>query len=246
MKTLTVMHKLISSFTLCFLACFLIMTTAFAAISVEGVQGKWKNVQGGTFVQETGTKQIYWGGQNQTKSQKSSYRFDKPVPTIFPVAIGQPFILGTFTHFNHVIPIGSGIQSADLKVKISFNIDGTLLKNLPFTFTFNHNETPNIAGKCPAGSLSVCDDIVSFTNNHSQSTVITINGQQYTIDITGFMVNGNLVQQFLTQENKTNIAQLQAVITTVGVPEPSTYLMLGSTLAIALFAMRKKIQCRSN
>lgn len=247
MERMTSIKKIVSSgFLLLILAILAWPSLSQAAVSVQGVSGKWSNVTGGANVQGSGSNQIYWGAQSQTKNQKSSYKFDAPAPTIFPVTIGQSFNLGTFTHFNKVIPTTAGITGATLNVKISFNINGTLLQNLPFTFNFQHTETPNLPGKCPPGSASVCDDIVTFTNNHSKSNIFTINGQQYTIDISGFMVNGQLVQKFFTQENKTNVAQLQAIITAVHAPEPSTYLILGSTLMLTMFALRQRKNALKN
>jgi hypothetical protein len=249
MKQLTNIKKFVSSgYLLPTLAILFWPLTIQAADSVQGISGTWGNVQGGTYIQGNGTSQIYWGGQSQTKSAKSSFEFTAPSPTIFPITLGQTFDLGTFTAINGVIPINAGITGATLTVDVSFNIGGTLIQNLPFVFNLAHDETPNIPGNCLPGSNSACDDKTTFLNNHSQSEVFTINGQQYTIDITGFFANGQLAQQFMVPENKTSSAILEGIITTAGVnvPEPSTYLILGSTMAITMFALRQRKALKNN
>lgn len=216
--------------------------TTHAVISVQGVNGTWSGVTGGTYVEGTGTNQIYWGGESQSTDQKSSYLFEPASPSIFSVTLDQPFTIGKFTHINNVIPVGAGITGAQLNLLMSLNIDGTLLNNIPFTFNFQHNETPNVSGKCPPGSASVCDDIVTFTNNDPSANIFTVNGQQYTLTLSGFLVNGKQAQQFLTQEDKANKAYLEGVISLnhINVPEPSTYLLLGSTLGITLLGLRQR------
>jgi hypothetical protein len=211
-------------------------------ISVQGSSGTWNDVSGGTALQGTGTNQIYWGASEQTKAEKSSLLFTAPSPTIYPVTLGQTFDLGTWTYINDVIPVGAGIKSATLNIATSFDIDGTLIK-IPLTFDITHTETPNIPSKCLPGSSTVCDDSNTFTNNHSQSYTYTINGDKYTIDILGFFSNGQLAQQILTGENEKSSAVLEAIITEtnvpLGVPEPSTYLILGSTMIMTLWSVMK-------
>ncbi len=215
--------------------------TIFSAdsITVTDVSGAWTSVSGGSNVQGVGTNEISWGGTNP---DRSAYLFSPITPFFYSVTIGTPFDLATFTHFNQVIPHGSGITGATLSTLVSLNINGTQINNLNFIYNFQHDETPNIAGQCPPGSISVCDDIVTFTNNVPASSTFTIGGVQYTLELFGFKKNGVLVNQFLTQENKTNVATLEAVITTMGVvtPEPSTYLILGSALALCIFLKRKQ------
>lgn len=246
MKTLDNIKKCaVHGFVLLVLAFLTLPSNSQAAQSVQGVSGTWSNVTGGENLQGIGTNQIYWGANDQTKSEKSSYQYLAPNPMIFPVTLGQTFDLGTWTFINGVIPIGSGITGATLNITASFDINGTLIANLPFSYNLLHDETPNIPGQCPPGSVSVCDDVDTFTNNQAHSTLVTVNGQEYNIDVLGFMVNGQLATQFLTSENKNSSAVLEAIITTVNTPEPSTYLMLGSTMVIALFALRQrnKRQC---
>lgn len=211
-------------------------------ITVNSVTGTWSNVTGSpSSLIGVGTNQINWG--NSTGSGQSGYRFDGNAPPLYSVGIDTPFSLGNFTHFNQPIT-GDSITGATLNTTVNLTIDGTALSNLNFSYNFLHNETPNVAGTCAAGSVSVCDDIVQATNNVLVSDVFNINGVDYTLSILGFSLNGNFFTDFMTKEGKTNIASLQGVITraTVGVPDLSTYLTLATFLAIGVgVAYRRKV-----
>lgn len=210
-------------------------------ITVESISGTWSDIQAGKNLVGSGTNAIFWGGKNATDSQKSGYEFSAPSPVIFPVTLGQQFTVGTFTNFNQEIPIGTAITAATLTVDLSLDINGTLFNNLTFVYNFNHDETLNVA-PCLPGASSVCDDKDTFTNNTAKTSVFTVDGKQYTLDLTGFFHNGVLATSYLTPEDSTNSAVLDAVITAVnvGVPEPSTNLLLGSTLLITGWAIRQR------
>lgn len=233
MKNIFTMFRSTSFFSL--LAALLITPLfAFASVNVSNVSGNWISTQGGSNLEGVGTSQVRWGGSYQTFSEKSGYNFS-PNPTLFSVDPGVPFVLGTFTHVNQVIPIGSAITQATLDV--NFDIAAN---HFDFQYIFNHNETPNIPGQCPPGSVSVCDDIVTAVKNPVSSQQINIDGQIYTLTIEGFQVNGNTFTNFLTQENMNSSAFLIGQLTLVAVPEPSTYLLMGSVLGLALFFAKKK------
>lgn len=209
-------------------------------IKINSVSGIWTNVTGNPYnLNGNNTKQISWG--KSTGNGQSSYKFQGKAPPIFSVDINTPFKVGTFTHYNKPIQNNS-ITGATLDTTFSLTIDGVTLNNLHFSYNFLHNETPN-SKPCQAGSASVCDDIVKITNNVAQSNTFKINGVDYTISFTGFKINGQTFSEFFTKENYTNTASLVAVITkaVVGVPEPETYLTLGSfILAGAVLAALSK------
>lgn len=214
-------------------------SAAYSAITVNSVSGIWQNVIGGQNVTGVGTNQIRWG--DTTPSDNSGYGFVGVAPPSQVVAIDTAFNLGTFTHYNFPIPSGSAISGATLKTSVNLNIDGIAVNGLTFSYNFLHDETPNVAGQCPAGSASVCDDIVKVENNIAQSSVFSINGVDYTLKVTGFDISGG-GNTFLTQENQSNSANLQGVITrAVGVPEPATYALLATCLLGCYLVRRRQL-----
>ncbi len=225
------------------LSCvMLIPTLSYAAISVNSVSGGWNSTQGGKNVKGVGTSKISWGGNVGTKF-RSNYVFQPTKPFLYDVKLGQTFELAKFIHKNGVIPIGSGITKGTLTTHVNLNIDGKLITKA-FTFNFNHNETPNFKGRCLGGSLSTCDDRVSLANNLPIADTFILNGYQYSLSITALNMKGKSVTSFLTRENHKNMALIQAMLTRVKlpveVPEPSTYLILGSTLALIFLIRRRK------
>jgi len=213
-----------------------------AVITIDSVTGTWNNVQGNpSLLNGVGTNEIRWG--IPTEFDQSGYRFDGNAPPFFPVNVDVPFTLGQFTHFNEPI-FGDSITGTDLNAVVDLTIDGVQLQGLQFNYSFLHDETPNIPGSCAAGSVSVCDDIVEIVNNFPISDVFEIDGEEFTIEVLGFEMNGDFFEDFMTEEGETNIADLRAIITKadVEIPEPSTYLMMGTFLGLSmlLLAYRKK------
>lgn len=235
------MNKLLSISTWMIAGALLVLPAISCAVDITNISGIWTSTTGGQNVTGVGTNQINWGGSSQTTAQKSGYNFT-PSPNLFDIQPGTDFVLGTFTHINKVIPSSrDAITQAVLSVTLSIP---NVINNLTLSYLFHHNETPNLAGHCPAGSVSVCDDIVTATSNPVVTKDFTLNGQLYTLTIKGFEVNGQTFTQFLTQENMNNTALLIADLTLVNVPEPATYLVLGSTLGLVLFLKKRQLKTK--
>ena len=177
-----------------------------------------------------------WGAKT---TYRSGYKFTAASPSA--ITLGNPFSLGTFTHMNQLIPLNTAISAATLTTSLSLNIDGTPI-NQVFNFNFLHNETPNIINTCPAGSASICDDVVTLTNNSLITKDFIVKGKTYQFTLLGFQYNNQLLQSFLTKEKFNNSAILKAVITLkdVPVPEPSTYLIMGSVLLGCAYLKSRK------
>lgn len=211
-------------------------------ITLNSVTGVWTSTTGGQNITGLNTNQIRWGYQSNPAQQVSGYDFIGSAPPGFPVSVNTPFNLGTFTHINYPIQSGTGITGAQLRVTTSITIDGTTLNNLQFTYNFQHNETPNVA-PCQSGSASVCDDIVTLLGPFSD--VFTVNGVNYTLNLLGFQVGNNQFTQFQTREYATNDANLIATIT-VPVPEPQTYMLLGSFIIVGVISAIAKKRKHAN
>lgn len=204
-----------------------------SAATLDVAGGIWSTAVPGGTASGIGTNQILWG--KPAKKYQSGYRFDgrSPLPAVIPVD-SSPFQVGTFTHMNYPIASGTSITQATLDLSLDLTIDGVNFDDILFSVVFDHNETPNVGG--PPAS----DDIVTIADTGG-AVLLNANGQDYILEILGFQIGGQIVDTFMTQENMTNKAHLVGAIhTKAAVPEPSTYLLMGSLLAFAYAMQRRK------
>lgn len=210
-------------------------------ITVTNVIGNWTSTTGGLDVDGVNTNRISWGDNIFSPTQKSSYSFT-PTPVVFPVSLDNIFALGEFVHENNPIPVGSAISSATLQIDLDLMIGATAINDLSFAYDFNHDETPNIGGTCPVGSITICDDIITLTNITPLFRSFTVDNVEYTMTVLGLEVDGITFTSALTAEGFANFANMAAIITAreLPIPEPETYLILGSALMMLGFVARKK------
>jgi hypothetical protein len=111
-------------------------------------------------------------------------------------------------------------------------------------FDFTHLETNNTAGTCLSGSLSVCDDRVSFVTNPDLTTSFEIGDTKYVVNISGFLIGGSTATSWLTQEGLSNTAFLTGIVTEEKnippVPVPAALPLLLSGLAGLGFVGRRR------
>jgi hypothetical protein len=224
------------------MAVSLTNTAQAATVSTSGV---WTSLSGnptaGPF--DLGTSTVRWGIPGE--SQSSAYKFEGVTGLNMPLD-GNNFLLGTFIHDNFIIRLPS-ITEAKLALKLDVT-NGANFSQV-FNFTFKHNETLNdgVNGVCPdtPGYATPCPDIVSIPNATSVET-LNINGEAYKLFISGFQQGGQLVNQFITAENRSNSAQLFAKLQKVpqpkSIPEPVTG--IGASVAVGLFWLTKRKQSK--
>lgn len=212
-------------------------------ITVDVVRADWTNAVstagpgvGITYINTdglVGNEEMRWGTP-AGGGGKSGYRFDSSAPPSFSVATGTNFKLGDFTHFNFPIT-GTTLKSAQLNITADLKFNGTSLTGGPYTFSFLHDETPNVGG--PASN-----DKVTFTNLATSST-FNVGGETYTLELLGFQLGGSTMPSatFSTVEGQTNTTGLIAIFrapTTV-IPEPGSFVLLASgLLGLACLARR--------
>ncbi|HSC15541.1 MAG TPA: choice-of-anchor K domain-containing protein, partial [Gammaproteobacteria bacterium] len=115
------------------------------------------------------------------------------------------FSLGSFTHRNFAVDDPS-LTSVQLDVLLVISVDGVPRPPLTFTFTFNHEETPNFPpppATCPYPTPpgEGCTDRVTIVASPTPTT-FNVDGFDYTLSMS-FLNNGNPVSEFITREGGT-------------------------------------------
>jgi uncharacterized repeat protein (TIGR01451 family) len=186
----------------------------YALTSVSAI---WTSVTGGSNVNGLNTQEVRWG--NSTGYGQSGLRFDGSGIQSFNE--GNNFYLGALTHFNW--PITNAATGAKLKITLQFS-KPSVSPNPDFTYDFVIDETPN-SSPCNSGwqqSSTPCDDKITFPNSYGTQT-FTIGDKIYTLVIDGFVnafPGGSVVSQFITEEQKNNVAFLVGHISSVLVQRP--------------------------
>jgi uncharacterized repeat protein (TIGR01451 family) len=191
--------------------CAILPRNASAAdITYQAVTGAWRDPvdnlpgsQPGDPVITNGnpTSIIRWGDVMGTP--QSGYDFTASIPPPFTLPGPIPFFsLGSFTHRNFEVGDPS-LTSVMLDVVLVINVDGVPRPPLTFTFTFNHEETPNNLSPCPYPTppMEGCTDRVTIVASPSPTT-FNVDGVDYTLSMS-FLNNGSPVSEFITREGGT-------------------------------------------
>ncbi len=183
-----------------------------AEITYQSVTGIWydpvDNVPGsqpGEPVITNGdpTSSISWG---VTSGSQSGYDFTATLPPPFELPGPIPFFsLGDFQHRNFSVDDPS-LTSVQLDVILVLAVDGVPTGPLTFSFTFNHEETPNNPtppDTCPYPTPpgEGCTDRVTIVAS-ADPTTFNVGGVDYTLDMS-FLDNGSPVDEFITREGGT-------------------------------------------
>ena len=140
---------------------------------------------------------ISWG---TTSGSQSGYDFIATLPPPFTLPGPIPyFSLGTFQHRNFEVGDPS-LVSVMLDVELVLAVDGVPTGPLTFTFTLNHEETPNNLDPCPYPTPpgDGCTDRVTIVAS-AEPTTFNVDGVDYTLEMS-FLDNGSAVDEFITAE----------------------------------------------
>ncbi len=143
------------------------------------------------------TSSIVWG---TTTGSQSGYDFTATLPPPFTLPGPIPyFSLGSFTHRNFTVG-EPWLVSAELDVVLVIAVDGVPINPLNFTFTINHEETPNNLTPCPYPTPAGegCTDRVTIVASPAPTT-FNADGVDYTLAMS-FLDNGSPVDEFITRE----------------------------------------------
>lgn len=209
-----------------------------AAATITSISGTWQdptpdgvhnlNIDNAVDGSET---QISWGIPTESGEQ-SSFTAEWSGPQEIEIVPGETstFEVGVFTHDNNIIKFTDwdlrAISSVELNVTMELLIDSEEY-SFNQTFTFLFDETLNYPdGECTYGGFADdalnpdgCRDRVVFVENENVSEVLIVNGMAYSIEITGFMVEDDLVSFFLTEENKANQAKIVGRLVVEDIPQ---------------------------
>jgi len=148
---------------------------------------------------------VRWG--DPALATKSGLRFDGQTSGF---SFGQDFCLGKLTHYNYPTYAGTAATGAKLKVTLKFS--DLAVPDTSFYFDLSILETAN-GYPCPEfqRSSTPCDDLVWWSNIEASQSFTLQNGEAYSLMIVGFsdsFPSGSPVNQFVTEEQKANVAYL--------------------------------------
>ncbi len=146
----------------------------------------------------------------------SGYNFTPNGSTVINPGENKFVALGLFEHVN------VAVNDAPNKIKYDISFDTNLGPLFIGQIVFDHNETENTPPPaCPAGSTTICDDVVTFTVP-AFAQLISVGLDDYLFTLMGFGQTAPFppplvpITSFLSPEGTTNNATLYAQVVSVG------------------------------
>jgi hypothetical protein len=211
-------------------ACAALMGFACSAqaltINMSLVQSVWGNVviDNPNTLTGVGTNEITWNIPLDN-SDHSGFRFD--IAAQISTQTNTAFSLGDFTYFNYPA-MGENLESADLYTNAALNFAGTIVNTNSLSVPFSLHP---VSGNC--GNPNCTRDQIKLKGTESIGT-FNVGGMQYSLDIMGFMIDGELKNVLHVFDNDQRTAPLIAQISATAIPEPGTFglLLAGFTALI--------------
>ena len=213
------------------------------ALTLNGTSGSFSNAVGGSNINLDQPGTILWG--IPPSGAQSGLRFDGSGSSD-PLPLDIAFALGALTHFNNPVFVGTGATAVDLDIALDFAGSGLTT----FNYTLNIDETLNDAASCVVPGITVCPDIIDFEPTVGTQTFMN-GGIEYELELLGFRseLTGEVMTQFISEENQSNNALLYGRITQISdpvteVPTPAAVLPIISGMLGA--ASRSKKQSKND
>lgn len=246
--------------------------TPVAEARITSVGAAWGPITGGTGITYTPGQpqggpeaEVRWGTPSGG-SAKSGYNFTGVGTPTGWTGTDVDFELGDFTHFNNPISSGTSITQAVLTLTfgVDFRLDGGTATSKTFSasYLFKHDETsngsedwwgnwsnPSTCANGPNGdgvnSNGCSDNVKVFLNQGQEHAFDDGEGNEYFLSITGFLLGGNVVNDFWTKEEADSTAALYARFTAnpnvAPIPLPAAaWLLIGGIGAIGAVSRRRK------
>lgn len=234
----------------------LALGTAAPAATITSVSGVWVNATyngagpGTSNGAEYGlnTNEISWGQFGDTTSTgvgRSGYVFNGSTAP-FDIIPDTQFDFGLFTHNNGIVSTAHAtLATAILLVTVGVTFEPSDPSTYLYAaYQFTHEETPNVEGTCPAGSVTVCDDVITFSLIDESASTIIYDGKEYAFLLDQFVTSTNVpVDAFMTAEQQANSAWLVGSFREVvpaAVPVPAAAPLLLAGLGALGFAARRR------
>ncbi len=189
-------------------------------INMSLIQAAWGNVviDNPNTLAGVGSNEITWN-MPLSGGDHSSFLFDNSAA--LSTQMNSAFSLGEFTYFNYPV-LGESLDSASLYINAALNIGGTMVDADSLIVPFSLHD---ISGQC--GNPNCTRDQVKIKAAGSIGT-FNVGGMEYTLNIVGFMTDGQLKNVLHVFDYDQSTASLMAEFRAVAIPEPGTFgLLLG-------------------